>query len=56
MLSHKDPEVQIMLQLLEGQRDYAMGVAAAQTKKISELEARLADLTKQESDHDADRC
>ena len=39
MLTHKDPEVQVMLELLESQRDHVMGLVAAQTKQILELKA-----------------
>ena len=46
MLNHKDPDVQIMLALLEGQRDYAMGTAATLAKENAELKARIAELTK----------
>jgi hypothetical protein len=42
MLNHKDPEVQTMLGLLEGQRDYAMGTAAVLAKENAELKARIA--------------
>ena len=42
MLSHKDPDVQIMLALLEGQRDYAMGTAATLAKENAELKARIS--------------
>ena len=44
MLTHKDPEVQAMLELLESQRDHVMGVVAAQTKQILELKTKLAKL------------
>ena len=44
MLTHKDPEVQAMLELLESQRDYAMGLVAVQTKQILELKTKLAKL------------
>jgi hypothetical protein len=37
MLTHKDPEVQAMLGLLENQRDYLMGLVAAQAKQLAEL-------------------
>jgi hypothetical protein len=40
MLTHKDPEVQVMLGLLENQRDYLMGLVAAQAKQKSRVEAR----------------
>ena len=41
MLTHKDPEVQVMLGLLENQRDHVMGLVAAQAKQIAELKALL---------------
>jgi hypothetical protein len=41
MLTHKDPEVQVMLGLLEHQRDYLMGLVAAQAKQLAELNAKL---------------
>ena len=42
MLTHKDPEVQAMLGLLESQRDHVMGIVAMQAKQIEELKAKLA--------------
>ena len=44
MLKHKDPEVQLMLGLLEGQRDYAMGTAAVLAKENAELKDRIVAL------------
>jgi hypothetical protein len=44
MLTHKDPEVQVMLGLLENQRDYLMGIAAALAKENAELKARIIKL------------
>jgi hypothetical protein len=44
MLTHKDPEVQAMLELLESQRDHVMGLVAVQTKQILELKTKLAKL------------
>ena len=44
MLNHKDPEVRVMLGLLEGQRDYAMGTAASLAKENAELKARILEL------------
>ena len=44
MLTHKDPEVQAMLGLLESQRDHAMGIVAAMAKENAELKARIAKL------------
>jgi hypothetical protein len=46
MLTHKDPEVQAMLGLLESQRDHVMGIAAAMAKENAELKARIAKLEK----------
>ena len=43
MLTHKDPEVQAMLGLLESQRDHAMGLVAAMAKENAELKARMVD-------------
>jgi|TARA_R110000822_G_scaffold257888_1_gene383361 hypothetical protein len=43
MLTHKDPEVQAMLGLLESQRDHAMGLVAAMAKENAELKARILD-------------
>jgi hypothetical protein len=51
MLKHKDPEVQAMLELLEAQRDYVMGIVAAQAKQIAELKAQL---TTQPENQDGD--
>jgi len=42
MLTHKDPEVQAMLGLLEGQRDHAMSTVAILAKENAELKAKLA--------------
>ena len=42
MLTHKDPEVQAMLGLLEGQRDHAMSTVAILTKENAELKTRIA--------------
>jgi hypothetical protein len=42
MLTHKDPEVQAMLGLLENQRDHVMGIVAMQARQIEELKAKLA--------------
>ncbi len=42
MLTHKDPEVQAMLGLLETQRDHVLGMVAMQAEEIEELKAQLA--------------
>ena len=44
MLTHKDPEVQVMLWLLDNQRDNFMGIAAALAKENAELKARITKL------------
>jgi hypothetical protein len=51
MLTHKDPEVQAMLELLESQRDQVMGLVAAQTRQILELKAQLAKLETTETEN-----
>jgi len=52
MLTHKDPEVQAMLGLLEGQRDHAMSTVAVLTRENAELKARMLDAPKPEQQHD----
>jgi cytoplasmic iron level regulating protein YaaA (DUF328/UPF0246 family) len=49
MLTHKDPEVQAMLGLLENQRDHVMGIASAMAKENAELKARIAKLENSEN-------
>jgi hypothetical protein len=51
MLTHKDPEVQAMLGLLESQRDYAMGLVAAMAKENAELKARMLEAKQPEQQH-----
>jgi hypothetical protein len=41
MLTHKDPEVQAMLGLLEGQRDHAMSTVAVLTRENADLKIRI---------------
>jgi hypothetical protein len=52
MLTHKDPEVQAMLGLLENQRDYLMGLVAAQAKQLAELNAKLEAAMKEPENQD----
>jgi hypothetical protein len=52
MLTHKDPEVQAMLGLLESQRDHAMGLVAAMAKENAELKARMLEAKQPEQQHD----
>lgn len=54
MLTHKDPEVQAMLGLLESQRDYVMGIVAMQAKQIEELKAKLATQQTSQENKDGD--
>jgi hypothetical protein len=54
MLKHPDPEVQFLVEMLEGQRDQAVAQAAALFRANKELEAKINDLTAtaQEEIHD----
>lgn len=54
MLKHPDPEVQFLVEMLEGQRDQAVAQAAALFRANKELEAKIKDLTAtaQEEAHD----
>ena len=54
MLKHPDPEVQFLVEMLEGQRDQAVAQAAALFRANKELEAKLKDLsaTAKEENHD----
>lgn len=45
MLKHPDPEVQLLVEMLEGQRDAAMAQAAALFRQSKELEQRIKELT-----------
>ena len=51
MLTHKDPEVQAMLELLESQIDHVIGVVAAQTMQIMELKSKIAKLEATETEN-----
>ena len=44
MLKHPDPEVQFMVEVLEGQRDSAGAHAAALFRTVKELEQQIAEL------------
>ena len=43
MLKHPDPEVQLLVEMLEGQRDAAMAQAAALFRSCKELEGKIAE-------------
>lgn len=45
MLKHPDPEVQLLVEMLEGQRDSAMAQAAALFRQTKELERKIQELT-----------
>lgn len=45
MLKHPDPEVQLLVEMLEGQRDAAMAQAAALFRQNKEFEQRIKELT-----------
>jgi hypothetical protein len=44
MLKHPDPEVQFLVEMLEGQRDQAVAQAAAFFRTMKELEAQVEQL------------
>lgn len=46
MINHEDPEVGVIVRLLEQQRDYAMGTAAALAKENAQLKAQVESLLK----------
>jgi hypothetical protein len=54
MLKHPDPEVQFLVEMLEGQRDQAVAQAAALFRANKELELKLQefDATAKEKNHD----
>ena len=45
MLKHPDPEIQLLVEMLEGQRDSAMVEAAALFRRCKELEKQIAEMT-----------
>lgn len=44
MLKHPDPEVQFLVEMLEGQRDQAVAQAAAFFRTMKELETQINEL------------
>ena len=44
MLKHPDPEVQFLVELLEGQRDQAVAQAAALFRANKDLESKIEEL------------
>jgi len=47
MLKHSDPEIQLLVEMLESQRDNAMAQAAALFRENTELKQKLAELSKE---------
>ena len=45
MLKHPDPEVQFLVEILEGQRDQAVAQAAAYFRMVQELQQKLEKLS-----------
>ena len=44
MLKHHDPEVQFLVEILEGQRDQAVAQAAAYFRMVQELQKKVDEL------------
>ena len=44
MIKHSDPEIQFLVELLEGQRDQAVAQAAAYFRMTQELQAEVEQL------------
>jgi hypothetical protein len=47
MLKHPDPEIQLLVEMLESQRDNAMAQAAGLFRENTELKQKLAELFKE---------
>ena len=47
MLKHHDPEVQFLVEILEGQRDQAVAQAAAYFRMVQELQNKVNELEAQ---------
>jgi hypothetical protein len=47
MLKHPNPEIQLLVEMLEGQRDNAMVQAASLFRENTELKQKLAELSKE---------
>ena len=44
MLKHHDPEVQFLVEILEGQRDQAVAQAAAYFRMVQELQTKIGEM------------
>jgi cell division protein FtsB len=47
MLKHPDPEIQFLVEMLEGQRDQAVAQAAALFREVQQLQKQVSDLNQQ---------
>jgi hypothetical protein len=47
MLKHPDPEIQLLVEMLESQRDNAMAQAAGLFRENTELKQKLAEMSKE---------
>ena len=47
MLKHSNPEVQLLVEMLESQRDNAMAQSAGLFRENTELKQKLAELSKE---------
>lgn len=56
MLKHPDPEVQFLVEMLEGQRDQAVAQAAAFFRQNRELMQRIEDLETQKQKAVDEQC
>lgn len=56
MLKHPDPEVQFLVEMLEGQRDQAVAQAAAFFRANQELQDRIKELEAQAAKNLDSQC
>lgn len=56
MLKHPDPEVQFLVEVLEGQRDQAVAQAAAFFRQTQELTQRIKELEAQQKKAADEQC
>lgn len=56
MLKHPDPEVQFLVEVLEGQRDQAVAQAAAFFRQNQELTKRIKELETQQQKIADEQC
>ena len=47
MLKHPNPEIQFLVEMLEGQRDQAVAQAAALFREVQQLQKQVSDLNQQ---------